>query len=647
MNELVCNSYTKIFTIIEELYKDEDFTEAQRLINNIRNELSDNQVVRHAQIVHYIRMKDYSNALKGCNDILSQIEDTKAKDLKVLCLNSLMNGSKSPDDKRKSGNSGDVNNPMYDVYLNNLKQHLIKYPDHNTAKYTIIKSLLINNRVPEVRDIIDKYGNEMDKIYSKIFMHRQCLSGDDIIKQRDEHQSNLNEIYEQVKGKGMTLPNELIHLNLTHFYLSYQGHNNRKMFTTISNILREVYPDLNYISPKCKDVSYKNTKKINIGFISKMISSLSSVYRDRSGIISELPSTLFNTTVILMSEPSDDFSKQMCSNVDKYIVLNESSGLLGIRKDVEKLDLDILVYCDIGMYPLLYLLAHNRIAPIQLNTWGHSDTSGIDTIDYFISSKYYEHGENINHICDDSMCSTPQNHYSEKLIMLDSMCTHYRKPIAQNIIDSFKPREYFYLPKDTIIFMSPHSIFKYNIDYLKMVKNILSHNDAYRIIFLKSHSDKESRDFYNNLSEILCDRMKQVIIHDRDSFVNTQNLINSTDIILDSYPFGGCNVSLESFNMCKPIVTLPSDVINGRFTYGFYEKMGIMDLIAKDKDDYVKISIRLADDKLFRNNIINKIKSKRDCLFNEVESVKTWMTMCTKLTRQQSINKNSLLDMLL
>ena len=36
------------------------------------------------------------------------------------------------------------------------------------------------------------------------------------------------------------------------------------------------------------------------------------------------------------------------------------------------------------------ICANNRIAPIQITTWGHSITSGIDTIDYYISSKLYE-----------------------------------------------------------------------------------------------------------------------------------------------------------------------------------------------------------------------------------------------------------------
>ena len=58
-----------------------------------------------------------------------------------------------------------------------------------------------------------------------------------------------------------------------------------------------------------------------------------------------------------------------------------------------------------------YMLAHCRLASIQI-TWGHSETSGIDTIDYYISSSLYEIDEYYNH-------------YSEKLILHKSFCTFY------------------------------------------------------------------------------------------------------------------------------------------------------------------------------------------------------------------------------
>ena len=54
--------------------------------------------------------------------------------------------------------------------------------------------------------------------------------------------------------------------------------------------------------------------------------------------------------------------------------------------------------------------------PIQCNTWGHSDTSGIDTIDYFISSSYFETQQSLDY-------------YSEKLLKLDCLSMYYEQPL--------------------------------------------------------------------------------------------------------------------------------------------------------------------------------------------------------------------------
>ena len=50
-----------------------------------------------------------------------------------------------------------------------------------------------------------------------------------------------------------------------------------------------------------------------------------------------------------------------------------------------------------------------------------------------------------------------------------------------------------------------------------------------------------------------------------------------------------------------PIVTMPADMINGRFTYGLYKKMGIMDLVAYNFEDYVKLANKCATNKLWRD----------------------------------------------
>jgi predicted O-linked N-acetylglucosamine transferase (SPINDLY family) len=97
-----------------------------------------------------------------------------------------------------------------------------------------------------------------------------------------------------------------------------------------------------------------------------------------------------------------------------------------------------------------------------------------------------------------------------------------------------------------------------------------------------------------------------------------------SDIMIDPFPFGGCNGSLESFSLGKPLVSQPSNRINGRFTYGFYKRMGFMDLVANDKEEYISLVTKLINDKQFYGEMVDKIKENKDKLFMDQETLDEW-----------------------
>jgi predicted O-linked N-acetylglucosamine transferase (SPINDLY family) len=119
-------------------------------------------------------------------------------------------------------------------------------------------------------------------------------------------------------------------------------------------------------------------------------------------------------------------------------------------------------------------------------------------------------------------------------------------------------------------------------------------------------------------------------------------LISCMDVILDSYPFGGCNTTLDSFNFNKIVVTLPSDKINGRFTFGFYKKMDIIEPIANNIDDFVDKAINFASNKLLRDQIENKIKERKSLLFEEKDSIETWKNMLLSFINPNKSNNFNL-----
>ena len=113
-----------------------------------------------------------------------------------------------------------------------------------------------------------------------------------------------------------------------------------------------------------------------------------------------------------------------------------------------------------------YLLAFSRLAPIQCNSFGHSDTSGIKNIDYFISSKYFE-------------TETSEEYYSEKLIKLDCLSMYYNNPLIYEDakITDIKDRGAFIkllkLSPGSKLYSCFNSFMKFSIECIETLNEIL------------------------------------------------------------------------------------------------------------------------------------------------------------------------------
>ena len=66
------------------------------------------------------------------------------------------------------------------------------------------------------------------------------------------------------------------------------------------------------------------------------------------------------------------------------------------------------------MDPITYFLAFARLAKVQCVSWGHPVTTGLTTIDYFVSHQLLEEEDPV----------AAQSHYSEKLILLSQPPTY-------------------------------------------------------------------------------------------------------------------------------------------------------------------------------------------------------------------------------
>lgn len=516
-----------------------------------------------------------------------------------------------------------LNNPQYYIYnsevdINNYSS--IYYFEHVKDELIMLISTQVNLEIREI--LLNKKKNFLlfnNTLYDTLILHNlKDLIIPFFIWLNYYKTNNLEKIksnIEFLKQKGLKFKNidELYNLGRgnTFFRLPYIQENNKEFLMYICSFMRQICPDLTYNN----SVKSKSKKK-RIGFISERLKNDSSVLRDRFKIIENIDRNKFEVFIIV-TESEQLFNKTVKGNFAKDFYTKNKKEFIFLpysvsesREIISFLSLNILVYCEIGMDYKPYLLSFARLAPIQINTWGHSETCGIDTIDYFISSKHYELEYDISN-----------KYYSEKLILTDSLCTCY--PNFDFLNNNFKIRKELGLNEESNIYCCLQASFKIS-EFMEDVINKILERDSKAIILLSIAFAPFCKTQLNRMTNKFNKNALRIKFYKILSLHEYLNLINISDIVLDTYPFGGCNSSLEAFYLNKPIVTIPTNKINGRFTKGFYDKMKIKECIVDSLDSYVKLCLKLTSNKFFYKEVIEKIKNNKYVLYEDQQSIYEW-----------------------
>lgn len=477
----------------------------------------------------------------------------------------------------------------------------------------------IINKQTFKKDVIDKY--KKNKLIN-LFGNTLCK----IDKWRNNstkniYYSNLLEILKNISKNQescILFANKIISKSWL-YNISY--YNANKEILRMQNIILNIHFSNVFIKTKIEPNSLvvKKSHKIKIlivGFFLWINNAITSVFRDRSKIIEKLNGDIFEKHLITTPYENIKYHSlsisNMLKNLDKITVLKGVNlhNNKNLINELRKCKYDIVIYPSIGMQPWSLIFANNRIAPIQITTWGHSITSGVDTIDYYVSSKLFED-------------NTYQKNYTEKLICLDSLGTYYNE--SMHLYDNYKTKKELKLPENKPIIFCLQNRLKINIDFIQMVSKIV--NNTTNAILLVRDDNLTNEDILI-LKTYLGN--SYLLIPNCNLYTYNSYMYNS-DIVLDPYPFGGCNSSLEAFTKGKIVITLPSDYLPGRFTQGFYKKMGITYPIAKNSEHYCELAIELLKNEAKRKELEAKILEKKHMLFYDEESLKDWENMLIDL----------------
>jgi predicted O-linked N-acetylglucosamine transferase (SPINDLY family) len=292
-------------------------------------------------------------------------------------------------------------------------------------------------------------------------------------------------------------------------------------------------------------------------------------------------------------------------------------------KQVLDCQLDILVYCDIGMEPSSYFLALSKLAPIQCVTWGHPITTGLNTMDAMISSRHFE-----------SPLPTAQAFYTEPLYLLETLPTWYRAPEKNQPLPTLNKNDFGVSDSQTL-YSCPQSLYKIHPAFDELLEGILQEDETGQIVFFEGfhpriHQSLLKR-WHHTLPAPLLNRIHFLPRTDAATFYS---FLRCSDVMLDPVHFGGGNTSLEALSFGTPIVTLPSPLMRGRFTQGFYQHMGATDWIASDPNDYIQKACLLGKDSALRHDLRQTILATNHVLYENPDVIEAWETCLLSLVEK-------------
>ena len=390
----------------------------------------------------------------------------------------------------------------------------------------------------------------------------------------------------------------------TPFFLAYQGLNDVAVMKQLARIYLKALPDLAYVAPHCQPGHQQPLpgRRIRIGFISRFFFR-HTIAKLNLGLIHHLPREVFEVVLISLADRADDMSQRLEASADR--TLRPSANLDAARKQIAEQALDALIFTDVGMDPRTYFLALARLAPVQCVTWGHPVTSGIPTIDFFLSAEHLEP-------------AGAEACYSEQLVRLPHLNTCYAEPAAA---PHAKTRGDFGLPEEAHLYLCTQSLYKLHPDMDQVFEAILQRDPDSVIGLLEGPQPHFRQLVQNRFQERMPSLVERIQFLEQQSQADFVQLQIVADVLLDSFPFGGGNTSLEALAFGTPIVTLACPMLRGRITYACYRQMGIDDCIANSIEAYIAIALRLGTDPAYRMLVRSRILEQKHLLYDSREAV--------------------------
>ncbi len=392
------------------------------------------------------------------------------------------------------------------------------------------------------------------------------------------------------------------------FMLAYQEENNRELFAEYGNLsarLMRAWQDREGLSP----LPRMPHDPVRVAIVSAHIHDHPVWNAILKGWFLHLDQTRFALYVHYLQSRFDEeteFAQRRAAHFEY--------GGRGLREWVVAIlgaEPDVLIYPEIGMDPMTAKLASLRLAPVQVVTWGHPETTGLPTIDYYLSAAALEPQE--AHL-----------NYTERLVALPHLgCAYGRLQTVIAKPDFAK----LGLVQDCPLLVCAGMPFKYAPEHDWVLPEIARRLSRCQFAFFFTAT-------YPEWTQRLQDRLRTAferagVPFDRHVvFIASlprpefYGLMMRADVYLDTIGFSGFNTAMQAIECGLPVVTREGQFMRGRLASGILKHMGLAELVTDTETAYVDLVVRLVQDSGYRENVRRRIEQSREVLYNDVVPIR-------------------------
>ena len=363
--------------------------------------------------------------------------------------------------------------------------------------------------------------------------------------------------------------------------------------------------------------TYKPGKKIRVGFLVTP-GHEGGFLRLNTGLIEQLDPEKFEVVLIYQESTASRFEGKFRRS--GLIRLPFSQNFEQAVTQIRDARLDAIYYWKVGADNWSFFLPMCCLAPLQCTSWSTHGTSGLSTVDYYVS---WNKAEPLH----------SQQQYTEKLVLLDA------KPLYEPFLTDIPPaasRMELKLPEKGAIYFCPHRAPKYHPCFDGYLRQILERDSTGHILLLLGKPSLMMKRFVDRMRGTIGeDLFRRVIVLPQLDVTSYYRYLSASTVLLNSPIYSGEITAVDGFLYGVPCVSLTGELLVQRYATAFYDDFGIIGPAVSNQEEYVEQAVRLATDKKYHSAISRKIVENRDRFFENIETVHAWARFLEQATREQ------------